>query len=250
MNIDDLLGNYERLCDVDVGNWGFVHLPVRLVAKARPVALLAPTAVMAPKAKAAAAEPLAAREVALTTAAVVSVYGGALYALHHWAAEPAFPMVAAAASEKFGFWGTLPSAWDHPEPNYVVSGVVGEFWSVLTTIPVAGALLLYEGLRFGYGAKVMFIFVMTCCMYSMAFAAHLTLQKLIFSTTVVAVMSNALLTFAMFSHVLHSSLQSKLVRGSVVLLSEILLVGTVATLPYALEAHGGVWTLFTVQSPG
>ena len=57
------------------------------------------------------------------------------------------------AGRASGFWGTLPSDWDHPEPNYLVSPVVGEFWSVLTTIPVAGALLLQQGIRFGYGPK-------------------------------------------------------------------------------------------------
>lgn len=132
----------------------------------------------------------------------------------------------------------------------MVSPAIGEFWSVLTTIPVAGALLMYEGLRYSYGSKVLCVYALTCGMYSLAFAAHLTLQKLVFSTTVVAVMSNALLTFAEFSYIVHRILHSKALRALVVLAAEVVLVGTVATLPYALKANGGVWTLFTVQSPG
>ncbi|CAJ1398614.1 unnamed protein product [Effrenium voratum] len=188
-------------------------------------------------------ESLQAREVLGVAGCVVSLWCGALLALHLASAAQAKP------GAEGGFWGTLPSDWDHPEPNYVVSNVVGEFWSVLTTIPVAGALLLYQSFRFPYGPKVMLIFCLTCCMYSLAFTAHLTLQMHIFSTTVIAVMSNALLTFAMFSHVVHRSLGSKILRGGIVAVSEAILVGTVATLPYAIQ-HGGVWTLFVVQAPG
>mmetsp|Transcript_119292 Transcript_119292/g.283173 ORF Transcript_119292/g.283173 Transcript_119292/m.283173 type:complete len:374 (+) Transcript_119292:19-1140(+) len=187
-------------------------------------------------------ESLQAREVLGVAGCVVSLWCGALLALHLASAAPK-------PGAEGGFWGTLPSDWDHPEPNYVVSNVVGEFWSVLTTIPVAGALLLYQSFRFPYGPKVMLIFCLTCCMYSLAFTAHLTLQMHIFSTTVIAVMSNALLTFAMFSHVVHRSLGSKILRGGIVAVSEAILVGTVATLPYAIQ-HGGVWTLFVVQAPG
>jgi len=176
---------------------------------------------------------------------VTAAYGGALCGMHCWAAVPLDNKI-----EEPGYWGTLPSAWDHPEPNYLVSAAIGEFWSVVTTIPVAGALLMYEGLKYRYGAKVLCIYSLTCGMYSLAFIAHLTLQKLVFSTTVVAVMSNALLTFAQFSYIVHKRLRSMAVRGLIVLVAEVALVGTVATLPYALQAHGGVWTLFAVQSPG
>eukprot|EP00931_Biecheleriopsis_adriatica_P046899 TRINITY_DN26989_c0_g1_i1.p1 TRINITY_DN26989_c0_g1~~TRINITY_DN26989_c0_g1_i1.p1 ORF type:complete len:443 (-),score=75.42 TRINITY_DN26989_c0_g1_i1:96-1343(-) len=192
------------------------------------------------------AQPLAGREVLTAGGVVVAFYGGLLVCLHRFALSS---HAGAADEQTHGFWGTLPSAWDHPEPNYVVSGAIGEFWSVLTTIPVAGFLLLYEGMRFGYGKKVMAIYCMTCCMYSLAFASHLTLQMHLFSTTVITVMSNALLTFALFSHVVHWSLDSKLFRAAIVLVAEIALVGTVTKLPYMIE-HGGVWTLFTVQSPG
>lgn len=186
------------------------------------------------------ARPLRGAELALTAAAVTAAYGGGLYALHCWSGARGSP----------NYWGTLPSAWDHPEPNYVVSAAIGEFWSVLTTIPVAGALLAYQGLKYRYGAKVVRIYALTCAMYSLAFSAHLTLQKLVFSTTVTAVMSNALLTFAEFSGVVHRTLRSPWLRWAVVFLGEALLVATVATLPYALSANGGVWTLFVVQSPG
>merc|ERR1719215_483936 len=62
-------------------------------------------------------------------------------------------------------------------------------------------------------------------------------------------MSNAMLTFAQFSSVVHRYLKSKALRGVIVLSFEIALISTVAWLPYAIE-NGGVWTLFAVQSPG
>ncbi|CAK9066661.1 unnamed protein product [Durusdinium trenchii] len=182
--------------------------------------------------------PLEAREVVQVVGTLVTLWCLALLALH-----------LTAAPDASNFWGTLPSAWDHPEPNYLVSAAIGEFWSVLTTIPVAGALLFYEGCRFQYGRKVMLIYGLTCCMYSLACSAHLTLQRHVFATTVTAVMSNALLTFVMFSHVVHKALQSLLLRGLVVLVAETLLVTTVACLPYMIK-NGGVWTLFVVQAPG
>lgn len=168
-----------------------------------------------------------------------------MFAMHLGASAPLDVHKAAA-----GYWGTLPSAWDHPEPNYIVSPAIGEFWSVLTTIPVAGTLLVYQGLRYQYNYKVLCIYVLTCAMYSLAFTAHLTLEYRVFSTTVIAVMSNALLTFAEFSYIVHRVLHSKALRMVVVLVAEVALVGVVATLPYALKANGGVWTLFTVQTPG
>eukprot|EP00913_Durusdinium_trenchii_P019074 g17926.t2 len=110
--------------------------------------------------------PLEAREVVQVVGTLVTLWCLALLALH-----------LTAAPDASNFWGTLPSAWDHPEPNYLVSAAIGEFWSVLTTIPVAGALLFYEGCRFQYGRKVMLIYGLTCCMYSLACSAHLTLQR-------------------------------------------------------------------------
>mmetsp|Transcript_33002 Transcript_33002/g.64974 ORF Transcript_33002/g.64974 Transcript_33002/m.64974 type:complete len:380 (+) Transcript_33002:3-1142(+) len=190
-------------------------------------------------------EPLRAQEVAMTITLVIAVYGGAMCAMHFQASA-----LVDVHDTETGYWGTLPSAWDHPEPNYVVSPAIGEFWSVMTTIPVAGALLLYQGLRYQYNCKVLCIYVLTCAMYSLAFAAHLTLEYRVFSTTVIAVMSNALLTFAEFSYIVHRVLHSKALRTLVVVVAEAALVGAVATMPYALKANGGVWTLFTVQTPG
>lgn len=204
----------------------------------------------------AARKPLRGAELLAVFGAVAAAYGGALYGLHRRVeAEAAADAVSAQAADERGpprlnYWGTLPSAWDHPEPNYLVSPAVGEFWSVVTAVPVAGAMLLYEGFKYGYGAKVLRIYVLTCMMYSLAFSAHLTLQMHIFSATVTAVMSNALLTFAEFSGVVHRILRSACVRGAVVLSAEALLVFTVATLPYTLPANGGVWTLLVVQAPG
>jgi len=191
------------------------------------------------------AKSLRGAEIVGVVGAVIALYCTPLYVMHLRASVPSSESV-----EHTGFWGTLPSAWDHPEPNYVVSTVIGEFWSVMTTIPVAGALLLYEGLKYRYHGKVVGIYVLTCAMYTLAFTAHLTLHKMVFSTTVISVMSNALLAFAQFSYVVHRLLESRALRGSIVLVAEAALVSVVATLPYALEAHGGVWTLFTVQSPG
>ncbi|CAK0873777.1 unnamed protein product, partial [Prorocentrum cordatum] len=175
----------------------------------------------------------------------IAVYGGVLLALHCRASA-----VAPQRGQGANYWGTLPSAWDHPEPNYAVSAAIGEFWSVLTTVPVAGSLLLRLGLKYGYSGRVLRIYAVVFVMYSLAFSAHLTLQKAVFSTTVISVMSNALLTFAEFSNVVHQVLHSVFVRGSIVFVAEAALISVVCTLPYALKANGGVWTLFIVQSPG
>merc|ERR550534_3265559 len=105
-------------------------------------------------------------------------------------------------------------------------------------------------MKYRYPWKVLRIYAVTCTMYTLAFSAHLTLQKFVFSATVTSVMSNALLTFAEFSSVVHWTLRSPWIRGAIVLVAEVMLVSTVATLPYALSANGGVWTLFVVQSPG
>lgn len=208
-----------------------------------------------------AARPLRGAELAAVAAAVAAAYGGVLYGLHcrvgREASEPrgqpadaAEEVPVAAAGPAENYWGTLPSAWDHPEPNYLISPAVGEFWSVVTTIPIAGSLLAYEGMKYRYPWKVLRIYAVTCTMYTLAFSAHLTLQKFVFSATVTSVMSNALLTFAEFSSVVHWTLRSPWIRGAIVLVAEVMLVSTVATLPYALSANGGVWTLFVVQSPG
>lgn len=44
--------------------------------------------------------------------------------------------------------------WDHPEPNFVWSSAVGEFWSALSAIPVAPSLLVYMAFRLGYDKRV------------------------------------------------------------------------------------------------
>mmetsp|Transcript_44252 Transcript_44252/g.127950 ORF Transcript_44252/g.127950 Transcript_44252/m.127950 type:complete len:391 (+) Transcript_44252:124-1296(+) len=193
--------------------------------------------------------PLRGSELLFAAAAVTVAYSSVLLFLHRQVVLEA-SADAQAAAPAGNYWGTLPSAWDHPEPNYLVSPAIGEFWSVLTTIPIAGSLLMYEGIRYGYGWKVLRIYALTCCMYTLAFSAHLTLQRNVFSVTVTAVMSNALLTFAQFSSVAHRMLHSAWVRGVVVLVAEVVLILTVAIMPYALPENGGVWTLFTVQSPG
>jgi len=194
--------------------------------------------------KAAPLRPLAGLEVSTVLASIVATYGGAMYAVHRVATDGRGDM-----QSRSNYWGTLPSAWDHPEPNYVVSEGIGEFWSVLTTMPVAGVMLMYQGLRYKYSGQVLAIYGVTCAMYTLAFTAHMTLQKVTFASTVISVMSNALLTFAEFSWVAHRLLHSKLLRALIVGSAEVVLVGTVVTLPYAIE-NGGVWTLFIVQSPG
>jgi len=195
----------------------------------------------------AAATPLTVREFVLPLCTVITVYSSVLVGLHF---RQTLAKEAGTATHQPGnYWGTLPSAWDHPEPNYLVSEVIGEFWSVLTTIPIAGTLLMYQGLKYSYGGKALRIYALTCIMYTLAFSAHLTLQKLVFSTTVTSVMSNALLTFAQFSSVVHRWLKSGMLRATIVFCAEVALISTVATLPYRI-ANGGVWTLFAVQSPG
>ena len=72
---------------------------------------------------------------------------------------------------------TSGMVWDHPEPNFTVSPAITEFWSVLTTIPLAGGLLCMIGFRCRVDFPVMAVFVGTFLMYNFAFVSHMTLWK-------------------------------------------------------------------------
>jgi len=144
---------------------------------------------------------------------------------------------------------TLSSVWDHPEPNFVVSEVVAEFWSVLTTFPIAGALLLYQAWRFSYSMDVFAVGLLTCVMYTNACVAHCTLHTGLFTTTVLGVCNNALYSFGKFGHVVGGSWECCKCRYKAIVAADVLVVVALLNLPYLIGDGGGVWTLFTVQTP-
>jgi hypothetical protein len=144
---------------------------------------------------------------------------------------------------------TITSVWDHPEPNFAVSEVVAEFWSVLTTFPVVGGLLLYQSLRFDYGSDVLAVAIITCVMYTNACVAHCTLHNTLFTTTVLGVCNNALYSFGQFGFVVGGWMECIKCRTRAIVAAEVLVVIALLNLPYAIGEGGGVWTLFAVQTP-
>jgi hypothetical protein len=173
---------------------------------------------------------------------VVALFGGTLVAASH--------------SSKAWPWPVLPpdpvplvSVWDHPEPNFAVSHAVAEFWSVLTTFPVVGALLVYQAWRFSYGMDVLVVGLITCLMYTNACVAHCTLNTTLFPTTVLGVCNNALYSFGKFGHVVGGWMECVKCRRKAILAAEVFCFIAVLNLPYAIGTGGGVWTLFVVQTP-
>eukprot|EP01084_Bolivina_argentea_P187167 322463_1 len=126
--------------------------------------------------------------VGVSTTACLS-YLSLLYLISHFVFD---------AHSKDDFWGFIPSVWDHPEPNYVFFSWIAEFFSILTALPIAGYLLLYNAYKYQYsniGYQVIGLYIIICCMYSCAFMAHTTLCPLIMSITLTSVLTNGVYTF-------------------------------------------------------
>jgi hypothetical protein len=175
---------------------------------------------------------------------IVAVYfglfmGGTYLAVRHFADERSSSDV----------WGSVGGHWDHPEPNYVVVGSVAEFYAVATALPLAGGLLLYQGLRFDYNFRVIFLYIMDCWMYTCAFFSHMTLWPLLNCVTLTSVMSNSLYTFSHYSHLAGGPLRYKAVRYSATGLLWLGVVYMVKYLPDWFGEKGGVPALLTIQTP-
>jgi len=91
--------------------------------------------------------------------------------------------------------------WDHPEPNYIWSPAIAEFWSVISAIPLAGSMLIYIGFRLKYPSKVVMIYFSSFWMYNVAMHSHLTLSQGIFEVTLTSVMWTAIITFYCYAQV-------------------------------------------------
>jgi hypothetical protein len=184
-------------------------------------------------------KPLRTSEVFCVVAFVASLFGGILLAASRFCEGWPWPVERP----------TLSSVWDHPEPNFAVSEAVAEFWSVLTTFPIAGALLLYQAWRFRYSMDVVAVGILTCTMYTNACVAHCTLHTGLFTTTVLGVCNNALYSFGKFGYVVGGSWECCKCRYKAILTADVLVLIALLNLPYIIGDGGGVWTLFTVQTP-
>jgi hypothetical protein len=148
--------------------------------------------------------------------------------------------------------------WDHPEPNFVWSNAITEFWSVLTTIPLAGALLCWLGLRYRLAFPVMAVYVLTFLMYNFAFTAHATLWKPVFQLTLTSVMLNCFTAFWLYGFLATDLtcyvpklelLGCGQCRAKVAVPSVAMVAFAAVNLPDSIGENGGVWTLFYVQAP-
>ena len=152
------------------------------------------------------------------------------------------------------FWGYLPSLWDHPEPNYVFLDWIAEFFSVITAIPIAGYLLLYNAWKYQYNDidnnKVRGLYLIIVTMYSLAFIAHSTLSPLLMSCTLTAVLTNGVYTFYQYSYITKwGFLQQTINRLIICIIAQSVIIYAVIKLPYMLGEFGGVPTLTVVQTP-
>jgi hypothetical protein len=184
------------------------------------------------------------REVAGVKAFIVLVYfglfmGGLYLVATHLSQLPAGADV----------WGGVNGHWDHPEPNYAIVPSVAEFYAVATALPLAGGLLLYQGLRFDYNFKVVLLYMMDCWMYTCAFFSHMTLWPLLNCVTLTSVMTNSLYTFSQYSHLAGGPLQLKAVRYAVTAALWLGVVYMVKFLPDLFGEKGGVPALLTIQTP-
>ena len=151
------------------------------------------------------------------------------------------------------YWNARSSLFDHPEPNFAVVPGVAEFWSTLTTIPFAGAMLLASALRQDFDLQLAVLYAHVLLMYLGAFLSHLTLIPLLFTLTVSNVIANSLLAFFWWNHRLggpfarHPRLfsWSGALSGLAAAVAAIL---TIQGLP-CLAPIGGFVTLALVQPP-
>lgn len=186
-------------------------------------------------------------------AAIVGFYLALLVVIHCayvW-------MMGGESREHFDFM-TSGMVWDHPEPNFTVSAAITEFWSVLTTIPLAGGLLCSIGFQYRLDWPVMAVFVGTLLMYNFAFFSHMTLWKPIFQLTLTSVMTNCLSAFLLYGALacdlsrfvpLLEQLDCEKCRAKVAGVGVAAVAAAAVRLPDAIGPGGGVWTLFYVQAP-
>jgi cytochrome P450 len=105
------------------------------------------------------------------------------------------------------YWESKSLIFDHPEPNYQVLLHVAEFWSCVTTIPVAGFLLLWTSIMEDYDVILIGLYIHVLIMYVSAFLSHMTLISPLFSWTVSAVIANSLHAFFWWSCLLGGPLR-------------------------------------------
>jgi len=138
--------------------------------------------------------------------------------------------------------------FDHPEPNYAVLPFVCEFWSVLTTIPVAGTILMIKAHRMKLHWRSRVITTWVLVMYCCACLSHWTLVDPLFRTTVSLVVGQALFVLGHWAHLL--SLRLGDIAAPVTMLLTTIILVSVATFPQRLGVRGGHLSLGVIQTPG
>ena len=163
--------------------------------------------------------------------------------------NPNFSLSGICSNPPTKLWGSEGGLWDHPEPNYVIFPHVAEFFATATAVPLAGGLLLYQGIRFGYNFQVLFLYLLDCWMYTCGFFAHLFLWPTLNAITLTSVLSNSLYTFVCYSWLAGGLLRERWIRwglGGVMWLTVVYLV---KYLPEWFGEKGGVPALLTIQTP-
>jgi len=161
--------------------------------------------------------------------------------------------MAFAAFEAFmrsaGMARQLPVAnlFEHPEPNYTVTTAVCEFWSVVTTVPIAGSLLVLQAFRMNLGWRVKVLSIWIFCMYCCACFSHATMHTLAFRVTVGLVASQGCFVFSQYSYLM--SLYLGNLAEPIGMILEGLIVAAVALVPQQLGIRGGHLSLGVIQTP-
>jgi len=146
-------------------------------------------------------------------------------------------------------WLSEGGLWDHPEPNYMVLPFVAEFFASITAVPIAGGVLLYQGLRFSYNTPVLVLFLWDCWMYTCAFFSHMLLWPFLNAVTLTSVLSNALYTFAVYGGLAGGWLKNGMFRLSLVVVLWLVIIWLVSVMPVWFGENGGVPALLTIQTP-
>jgi len=137
--------------------------------------------------------------------------------------------------------------FEHPEPNYAVSPAVCEFWSVVTTVPIAGCLLVFQAFRMQLGWRVKVLSVWIFCMYCCACFSHATMHTLAFRVTVGLVASQGCFVFSQYSYL--ASLHLGNLSEPIAMVLEGMIIAAVSLIPQQLGSRGGHLSLGVIQTP-
>mmetsp|Transcript_49071 Transcript_49071/g.129655 ORF Transcript_49071/g.129655 Transcript_49071/m.129655 type:complete len:343 (-) Transcript_49071:86-1114(-) len=186
----------------------------------------------------------------LTTAGIIVVYSCIIAAVHQfWLQSETGGAAAPGGNVTKDFWGNEGQPFDAPEPNYMYSSFIAEFWSVLTVFPMAGVHLLRLAFHYGYNWKVKVMAGWTTWMYSLALFSHMTLYTMVNQVTCGSVITNAIYALCIWGGIAGKPLSWTPFRLFVAFSCWCICVWGLYHLPFVLKPVGGVYTLFVVQTP-